>query len=145
MRHAHLDGAAAIKRAIDSCIWPRQNQISHACWKARTFARFDAEAIRPQIGNSRPALGMVADYGRAEPLNHGDRALHNAGELDGVAQEVEHECARGLVVDLFWCTDLFKRAILQNRNAVSEFKRLLLVMGDEYSRQTRAFMQIAEP
>lgn len=49
------------------------------------------------------------------------------------------------MIEFFRRPDLLQRAVLQERDAIGEFERLLLIVGDEDGGEAGAFVQIAQP
>ena len=62
-----------------------------------------------------------------------------------IADEGHDEGRGGGVVDLIRRADLLDPALVQDRDAVGELKRFVLIVGDEHRGMAGAVMQLAQP
>ena len=90
----------------------------------------------------RVAIGGDVERLAAEP--HAAVA-HLHRQHDGLADEAVHEGGRRIVVDLAGRADLLDAALVHDDDAVGDFQRLLLVVGDEDRGDVDFLMQRAQP
>ncbi|MCY1353754.1 hypothetical protein D9M68_483180 [compost metagenome] len=103
------------------------------------------DVVRAEVQIGRPVrLGRSPEPDR--PVLKPDLAvLERDGERVRLADEAEDEGRDRMVVDLVRRADLFDRALAHDDDAVGQFQRLLLVVGDEDRRVAGAVVDLAQP
>ncbi len=101
--------------------------------------------LRPEKSVTFAARDTVAGGADVDPSEAGATLRDRDVDLVRMADEAEHERRRRPLIDLVGRGDLLDASPVQHRDTIGELERLVLIVGDEHRRVTRALMDLAQP
>ena len=120
-----------------------------------TFTAAPAKPIWVTLAAIAPAVALAGDFDVVRPHERDGFALGvplppgmaglPAVEQIVIAEEAEDERVGRMLVDLLGRIILLDVARVHHRNAVGDFERLFLIVGDENCRDLDRIMQFAQP
>jgi hypothetical protein len=110
--------------------------------RCRSSAKARSRGTHEELGRSRYVTAGQAELMRADLEQ---RARRVDRQTNGFADETRDEGCCRMVEDLVGRADLFDVPKIEDRDAVRELQRLLLIVGDEQGRVAGPVVDLAQP